>query len=211
MPRETLDFNRDAAYQKNALGTLKRAASGAGRKVSYFQLSDGPNSRSSLSRTSRTDFQCSANWSGPAFRKSNSTTRRQKRLRPLSQVCPSGGKRSAVDSSGVFVISLKRASFHALTGSKSSTDHPIPQNVAISPNIGRVGFWVWPMKRPPGPRAPRHSCTRCVRWNGITNRRTELWAAGHRNAPKPALAWASAEVETPAAVPSNKARWNITQ
>src|SRR5262249_53378054 len=36
---------------------------------------------------------------GPAARKSCSTARRQKGLRPLSQACPSGGKRGKIDSS----------------------------------------------------------------------------------------------------------------
>src|SRR6516164_5328644 len=63
------------------------------RRECYFQLSEGPKSCSSLCRVSRSDSQYCTNKSGPAKRKSCSTARRQKGLRPLSQACPSAALR----------------------------------------------------------------------------------------------------------------------
>src|SRR5215468_3691977 len=87
----------------------------------YFQLSEGPKSRSSFCRVSRRDTQYFTNKSGPAARKSCSTARRQKGLRPLSQACPSAGKRGKIDCSemgfGVSSVFLRAASF----GNSSST------------------------------------------------------------------------------------------
>src|SRR5262249_30244234 len=121
--------------------------------ATYFQLSEGPKLRSSFCRVSRRDIQYFTNKSGPQARKSCSIARRQKRLRPLSHACPSGGKRGKIDSKemgrGVSVVFLRSASFggsvglnisfHALLKSSSSIDNPVNW-IACCPN-------------PPQPRA----------------------------------------------------------
>jgi hypothetical protein len=95
--------------------------------ASYFQLSDGPKSRSSFCRVSRSDSQYCTNKSGPAKRKSCSTARRQKGLRPLSQACPSGGKRGKIDSSkielGVSIASVMFLTAAPSGGNSSCTFH----------------------------------------------------------------------------------------
>src|SRR5215470_14017738 len=92
----------------------------------YFQLSEGPKSRSSFCRVSRRDTQYFTNKSGPAARKSCSTARRQKGLRPLSQACPSGVKRGKIDSSeielGVSVASVVFLTAAPSGGNSSSTN-----------------------------------------------------------------------------------------
>src|SRR5262249_21151761 len=115
--------------------------------AAYVQLSDGPKSRSSFSRVSRIDFQYFTNRSGRVVRKSWSTARRQKGLRPLSQACTSGGRLAEIDSSaigfgtsveflrasgGASLISFRRASFHALMGSKSSIHNPTTANITVN-------------------------------------------------------------------------------
>src|SRR6516165_1701746 len=70
--------------------TRGKAACGHFCLANYFQLSEGPKSRSSFCRVSRRDSQYFTNKSG--LRKSYSTAHRQKGLRPLNQACPSGGK-----------------------------------------------------------------------------------------------------------------------
>ena len=107
-----------AAIRRASSRASNLAAENAGRgtnfvPASYFQLSDGPKSRSSFSRVSRRDFQYRTNNSGPAARKSCSTARRQNGLRLLNQACPSGGKRGKIESSkiglGVSVVFLTAA------------------------------------------------------------------------------------------------------
>jgi hypothetical protein len=104
--------------------------------ASYFQLSDGPKSRSSFCRVSRSDSQYRTNKSGPATRKSCSTARRQKGLRPLSQACPSGGNRGKIDSSkmefGVSVVFLSSASFCGSVGLNSSATRLVRSSIGVT-------------------------------------------------------------------------------
>ena len=75
-------------------------------------------------RVSRSDSQYCTNKSGPAKRKSCSTARRQKGLRPLSQACPSGGKRGKIDSKiglGISVVFLTAAPSGGSVGLSSSS------------------------------------------------------------------------------------------
>ena len=104
--------------------------------ASYFQLSDGPKSRSSFCRVSRSDSQYRTNKSGPATRKSCSTARRQKGLRPLSQACPSGGNRGKIDSSkmefGVSVVFLRAAPFCGSVGLNSSATRLVRSSIGVT-------------------------------------------------------------------------------
>ena len=86
-------------------------------------------------RASRRYSQCFTNESG-AVRKSYSTAHRQNGLRPLSQACPSGGKRAKIDSTalgfGVSAVFLRSASFGGSVGANSS-----------STALPKIDFFYW--------------------------------------------------------------------
>ena len=86
-------------------------------------------------RASRRYSQCFTNESG-AVRKSYSTAHRQNGLRPLSQACPSGGKRAKIDSTalgfGVSAVFLRSASFGGSVGANST-----------STALPKIDFFYW--------------------------------------------------------------------
>src|SRR5690242_6466297 len=119
---------------RRAFPDIRRVRETAFVAASYFQLSDGPKSRSSLCRVSRSDSQYCTNKPGPAKRKSCSTARRQKGLRPLSQACPSGGKRGKIDSSKI-ELGVSVASVVFLTAAPSGGNSSCT-NLVRSSSIG---------------------------------------------------------------------------